>query len=105
MQIQKKPINLQPSMVKGGERVDRGLPHGSAGTESTCDARDTGYSPKGSQESVTTERLGMHKRRVGRQLGETRTHTQGRQAMAGSEARESALLKDCRTKIRFLKTL
>lgn len=45
-------------MVKGGERVDRGLPHGSAGTESTCDARDTGYSPKGSQESVTTERLG-----------------------------------------------
>lgn len=60
---------------------------------------------QGSQESVTTERLGKHKRRVGRQLGETRTHTQGRQAMAGSEARESALLKDCRTKIRFLKTL
>lgn len=48
-------------MVKGGERVDRGLPHDSAGTESTCDARDTGYSPKGSQESVTTERLGMAK--------------------------------------------
>lgn len=69
VQIQKKPINLQPSMVKGGERVDRGLPHDSAGTESTCDARDTGYSPKGSQESVTTERLGMHKRKGGQAAG------------------------------------
>lgn len=42
--------------------------------------------------------------RVGRQLGETRTHTERRQVMVRAEARESALLKDCRTKIRVLKT-
>lgn len=45
----KKNINLQPSAFKGEERVDRGLPRGSAGKDSTCDAGDTGYSPTGAK--------------------------------------------------------
>lgn len=52
---------MQPSTVKGEERVDRGLPLGSAAKESTCDAGDMGYSPTGNKESIMAERLGMHK--------------------------------------------
>jgi len=49
--------------------VDRGLPHGSAGTESTCDAGNTGYRPKGRRESVTPERLGMCKHKGRQAIG------------------------------------
>ena len=76
-------------MVKGGERVDRGLPHGSAGTESTCDAGNTGYSPKGRKELVTPERLGMRKHKGGQAIGRdwntyTRETSDGKNGGKGS---------------------
>lgn len=45
-----------------------------------------------------TERLGMHKRKRGRQLGETRTHTEGRQVRVKMEAEQLALLKAAQQK-------
>ena len=84
----KKKINLQPSMVKGGERVDRGLPHGSAGTESTCDAGNTGYSPKVAKSWSHLNNWACASTKAGRQSGETGTHTQGRPVTVKMEARE-----------------